>query len=233
MRACGTRSSRVSRPGLPDVAEVPPPAVSIAGYSANEAMSDLVGGAFRSRRPPRRYGVEPLGWGWQLALVGVAGFVSGIAVYLREPFKAKDLPADMSAWLPALNFVGNPAISILVALATWFAIILGGRVISFGRFGFQDIGSGVAFGWWSATLPMLAATFVGLPLGVPTEAIVTIVTFLIVLHVVPSIAEACDISIGRAFSVLVLGPIALVLIVGACLLAFGFSEKLLGIRHGL
>lgn len=217
---------------MPDGAENPP-AVSVAGYSVNEAITDLVEGAFRSRRPPRRHGVEPLGWGWQVALVAIVGLVAGIAVYLREPFKAKDLPADMAGWLPLLNIVGNPLISILVALVTWLAIIAGGRVISFGRFGMRDIGSGVAFGWWSATLPILAAIVVGLPLGLSTETIVTIVTFLIVLHLVPSIAQACGISIGRAFSVIVLGPLTLVLIVGLCLLAFGFTEKLLCIRQGL
>lgn len=232
MKVCARRSSRASRPGLPDGIEVQS-AAPVVGYSTAEAIQDLVGGAFRSRRPPRRHGVEPLAWRWQLVLVAIAGFVAGIAIYFREPFKASDLPRDMVAWLPAFNFIGNPLISILIALGTWVAIVMGGRVISFGRFGFQDIGSGVAFGWWSAMLPVFGAIALGLPLGVPTEAIALVVTLLIFLHLVPSLAEACDISIGRAFSVIVLGPIALLLIVALCLLAFGFSEKLLGFRVAL
>lgn len=215
------------RRGLPDVAETSLPALA-AGYSPKQAAHDLVAGAFRSRQPPRRREDVPLGWWWQALLVVLAGFVAGIDVYLREPFKASDLPPDMAGWLPFFNFVGNPAISILVALLCWLFGMAGGRLISFGRFSLREVGSGLAFGWWSATLPILGAIVLGMALGLKSDTIATIVIFLVTLHLVPSVAESCGISISHSFAVIALGPLVLLLLVGLGLLAFGFSGKLMG-----
>ncbi|TDR88240.1 hypothetical protein [Enterovirga rhinocerotis] len=201
-----------------------------SGYSPRAALADLVDGAFRARRLPRRRGSEPLGWGWQAAMVALAGFVSGIDVYVREPFRASDLPPGAEGWLPLLNVVGNPAIAILVSLAVWLLMIGGGRVISFGRYDARRLGSGLAFGWWAATLPILGAIALGMAVGFASDTIAIVVAFLVTAHMIPSVAEACDLSIAQAFGVTILGPLALILLVVLGLLAFGFSAKLLGMR---
>ena len=214
---------------MADAADAAVPAAP-AGYSLRDAAEDLVGGAFRPRRPPGRLWPSSLGWGRQAALVAVAGFVQGIDVYLREPFTASDLPPALVGWLPALNILGNPAISILVSLASWLLMVGGGRTIAFRRFTARHLGSGLAFGWWSATLPTLAAIVIGLILGLKSDTIAFVIAFLVTLHLVPSVAESCDLSVGHAFWVIVLGPLAAILAVVVSLLGFGFAEKLIGFR---
>lgn len=228
MRACARRSSRRWSPGLPDAAEAAAPRV--AGYSFREAGEDLVAGAFRARRPARRRESRPLGWGWQAGLVGLAGLASGVDIYLREPFQPSDVPADWAGWLPLLNIVGNPAISILVSLLCWLLMIGGGKLLFLGRFAARDLGSGLALGWWSATLPILGAIAAGLAFGLKSDTIALLVTVLVTAHIVPSLAETCDITIGRAFGIALLGPLALILLAVAGAVGFGFLGKLAGAR---
>lgn len=214
---------------MPDAVEAAAPAPG-AGYSLTRAADDLIGGAFRPRLPPRRQGSEPLGWGRQAVLVAGAGFVGGIDVYVREPFKPVDVPAEWVGWLPLLNVVGNPAIAILVSLVTWLVSVAGGRLIAFGRFGARQLASGLAFGWWSATLPVLAAIALGMASGLKSDVIALVVVFLLTIHMVPSVAETSDLTIGQACAVVLLGPIAAVIVIVLALLGFGFTEKLIGIR---
>lgn len=211
-----------------DAGLLPPEPAS--GYSPRAALDDLLGGAFRGRLPPRRRGPDPLPWGWQAGLVALSGFVSGIDIYLREPFRPSDIPAEAAAWLPLLNIVGNPAISILVSILAWLLMIGGGKAIFLGRLEMRRLGSGLAFGWWSATLPMLGAIVLGMSLGWASDTIAIIVAVLVTAHIVPSVAEACGFSIAQGFGVTILGPLAMILLAGAILLAFGFSAKLLGFR---
>lgn len=201
-----------------------------SGYSPGDAAEDLIGGALRPRHPPRRNGPEPLGWGWQVVLVSLAGFVSGIDVYVREPFKPADLPAEWLGWLPLLNVLGNPALAVLVSLFVWLLSVAGGRLIALDRFGTRQLASGLAFGWWAATLPMLGAIALGMASGLKSDVIALVVVFLLIIHMVPSVAEACSLTIPRACAVVLLGPLAAILLVVASLLALGFAEKLVGMR---
>lgn len=228
MRACARRSSPRWSPGLPDAAEAAPP--PLAGYSVREAAKDLLAGAFRARHPARRRGPTPLGWGWQAGLVGLSGLASGVDIYLREPFQPSDVPPDWAGWLPLLNIVGNPAISVFVSLLCWLLMIGGGKLLFRGRLDSRDLGSGLALGWWSATLPVLGAIALGLALALKSDTIALMVAVLVTAHIVPSLAESCGLTIGQGFGVVFLGPLALILLAVAILVGFGFLGKLAGIR---
>lgn len=209
----------------PDAEAVSPP-----GYSGAQAVLDLLGGARYARRPVRRRAGAPVPWGWLALLTVLSGLAWGLDIYLREPFRADELPAEWRSHLWLANTILLPLMSIAGFALSAGLFVLGARILLGGRASTHRLATAIVLGGWSAVLPMLLVAGIGGGVGIPTDLVATVNACVLLGYIAPSLAETAGVSVGRALGSVVLGLLFLTLLLVAAALAFGFGAKIAGFR---